>query len=191
MRLSWSHKLFFKINNLIGKSKFLDTLSYFCAHWLIYIVGASILSWGVFILAAEDPEAFIFMIKLLLTSLVTAEIISYGIALVWRHSRPIVEFPNIKTLLHSVEKWKSFPSDHTIIVFTIAFVTYMVGASFFLYALFLLLALAVSIGRIFVGVHYPRDVVGGIILSGIVVYLSPWILEIVTQPVYDVIKLFF
>lgn len=190
MKLSWSHKLFFKINNLIGRSRLLDMVSYFCAHWLIYVLGAAVLSWGAFVLAAIDQPSFIHMIKLLLTSLVTAIMISYTIAILWRHPRPIIEFPKIKKLLYTTETWKSFPSDHTIISFTLAFIPCMIGAPIVLCVVLLLVALCVSVGRIFVGVHYPRDIIGGIVVASVVVYVAPWILEVVTQPLYDIIKSF-
>lgn len=191
MKLSWSHKLFFKINNLIGQHTMLDRVGYFCAQWLIYIFGIVVLSWGVFVLSSVDEQEFIMMMKLLLTSLVTAELISFAIALLWKHPRPVIEFPDIKVLLHTVETWKSFPSDHTIISFIIAFVAFIVGAPLILCILFLIVACAISLGRVFVGVHYPRDVVIGIILAGIVVYISPWIVAVVTQPVYDIVKTLF
>ena len=191
MKLSWSHKLFFKINSLIGRSKFIDMVSYFCAHWLIYVLGAAVLSWGAFVLAVIDQSAFIEMIKILITSMVTAIILSYTIAILWRHPRPIIEFPEIKKLLTTSENWKSFPSDHTSIAFIFALVACSVGAHAILCGIFLLLALFVAVGRIFVAVHYPRDILGGIAVAGLVVYVTPLILKFITQPMYDTIKLFF
>ena len=117
MKLSWSHKLFFRVNAQVGKRKWVDGLMYFCAHWLIYIIGIMAMWWGAFSLVDEQPDLFVGFIKLLLTGLVLAEILSYGIALLWRHPRPYIEFPHIKYILKPVESWKSFPSDHTIFSF--------------------------------------------------------------------------
>ena len=191
MKLSWSHKLFFKINSLIGRSKLLDMMSYFCAHWLIYVLGAAVLSWGAFVLAVIDQSVFIDMIKMLITSMVAAIMMSYTIAILWRHPRPIIEFPKIKKLLYTTETWKSFPSDHTSISFIFALVACSLGAPVVLCVIFLVLASFVAIGRVFVAVHYPRDILGGIVVASLVVYIAPLILKFITQPMYDTIKLFF
>jgi undecaprenyl-diphosphatase len=66
----------------------------------------------------------------------------------------------------------SFPSSHTYIAFAIAISVFLYGHRR-LGALLFILAMLVAVGRIGVGLHYPSDVLGGIILgilSGIIVY---------------------
>ncbi len=74
---------------------------------------------------------------------------------------------------------KSFPSDHATLAFAIAMLLwyYHRKLSIGLFAL----AVLIGFSRIYVGVHYPTDVIGGAILgsaSGLVVgklsFLSPW-----------------
>jgi undecaprenyl-diphosphatase len=65
----------------------------------------------------------------------------------------------------------AFPSGHTTLVFTLATATYFFNKklAYFLYASGLIIGLA----RIAGGVHYPSDIVGGIILGiliGFIVY---------------------
>ncbi|MFA6427860.1 MAG: phosphatase PAP2 family protein [Candidatus Magasanikbacteria bacterium] len=187
--MSWSHKLFFKVNAQVGKRKWLDNIMYFCAHWLIYVIVIVVFWWGAFSLVSEDPSLFVVFIKLLLTGLVLVEIISYGVALLWRHPRPYIEFPDIKHILNPVESWKSFPSDHTIFSFVFALVVIHVGAPVFFCVSLLILATLVACGRVYVGVHYPRDIVGGLLLAIIFGLGAPWLLTHVTQPLYNVIRL--
>lgn len=62
-----------------------------------------------------------------------------------------------------LEHWSSFPSDHGTFVFAITCCFWLVsrpwGAVFGLYGLFACLA------RVFVGVHYPSDIVAGALLG--------------------------
>ena len=39
----------------------------------------------------------------------------------WQHGRPITELPQIRELITPLSNWKSFPSDHTAVAFTITF----------------------------------------------------------------------
>lgn len=185
--MSWSYRLFFKINSQIGKRLWFDRLMYFCAHWLVYIMGFIMLSWGAFFLENSD---FRMVVKLILTALFFATVFSYLLGYLWRHPRPIVEFPNIKTLLNTIETWKSFPSDHTLVSFSFAFSTILIDVTPWLTVILIIIASFIAFGRVWVGVHYPRDIIGGIIVAVLFVWISPWLLQNVTQPLYNAVRLF-
>ncbi|PIZ94715.1 MAG: hypothetical protein COX81_02815 [Candidatus Magasanikbacteria bacterium CG_4_10_14_0_2_um_filter_37_12] len=190
-RLSWSHKLFIKINKEVGHRLWLDNLMFFCAHWLIYILGIIVLGWGAFVLNDTSAILFDYLIKLLLTAILLAEVVSYSVAILWRHSRPVVEFPEIKLLLHTNQTWKSFPSDHTVISFILALVvSLLVGFNLFVVIL-LIMASLVAMGRVYVGVHYPRDILGGIFLAMVFAYFSPFLLNNFSQPIFSFSKQLF
>lgn len=165
MKLSWSHKLFLTINANVGKNKTLDRLMYFCGFWLIYFCLA-----GFFILAFEkfffvSISAAVNMVILLALSSLCAYAISYTIAWIWPHERPEKELPQVKKLFRTLGTWKSFPSDHTIAVTNIALVVILSTSSLSLASLFLLAAALVAMGRVYAGVHYPRDIVGGFFIA--------------------------
>jgi len=191
MKLSWSQKLFLKLNSRIGKSKIFDGLMYFCAVFLIYILGGMVLGWGAFILFDEDPSKFVLLIKLLLTVHIFAIGLSYLQAAFWRHPRPVVDFSDIKRIFRTIETWKSFPSDHMTISCSFAFVAVLVGAPLLFGIVLVSMALLVGFARVYCGVHYPRDIVGGAVWAFLFTWISPWLLENVAQPVYSAIKLFF
>lgn len=179
--MSWSQKLFLKINSLIGKNLFRDKVMHFIATWLLFILGFIALSWGNIFL---DPVDFKLFVKLLLTTIVLSMVLGRLLGLVWKHPRPIVEFPRIKELLVPLENWRSFPSDHTTISFIFAILAFFMGTSLGFIIFLLVGASLVAFSRIYVGVHYPRDIIGGIITAIIFSCLAFWLLGNVTEPVY-------
>ncbi len=76
--------------------------------------------------------------------------------------QPFAELPNVNKLVEKAVN-NSFPSDHTIIFFSfcITFWLFKRGWGF----LWGILAVLVGISRIWVGVHYPADVLVGAIIS--------------------------
>jgi len=179
--MSWSQKLFFKINSLVGKSKFRDQFFHFIANWLLFILGLIILSWGNIFL---EPTAFKYFIKLLTTAIVLSMVLGRLLGLVWKHPRPIVEFPQIKELFKPWENWRSFPSDHTAICFIYAFLAFSLGITPGFFIFLLLAASLVAFSRIYVGVHYPRDIVGGIISALIFSLAAPFLVKFITEQIY-------
>ena len=63
----------------------------------------------------------------------------------------------------------SFPSDHTSISFAIAFAVLMFDRTVGL--LFLAVAAVIGIGRLFIGAHYPGDVLGGVVVGLVAAYV--------------------
>jgi undecaprenyl-diphosphatase len=63
----------------------------------------------------------------------------------------------------------SFPSIHTLVSFVIAFGVYAYDKKMGAY--FIIAAALVSLSRVYVGVHYPFDILGGVILAWLSFYL--------------------
>ena len=95
--------------------------------------------------------------------------------------RPITELPQIKTLIHPMQNWKSFPSDHTAMAFIFALVMLFFGFPLWLVVVGFICAFTVAFARIFVGVHYPGDILGGIVLGVLVSYFSVYIYKILQE----------
>lgn len=78
--------------------------------------------------------------------------------------RPYLE--GVTTLLIPPSADPSFPSDHATAVFAIA-VTFLLGGMRKRGLLFLAAAFLVALSRVFVGIHYLGDVLGGALTGGI------------------------
>ena len=153
-----------KINSLVGKSPLLDAFGRAGAEWVI------IAMFGWFVSA--DLVAFSGRWRLALWPLLflgcawaVGWLIGLVIGLVVKKPRPYVDQQNIKLLFTPLMSWKSFPSDHAMSAWLIFFVAGIFQLPW-LWAL-LPLALWVSWGRVYAGVHYPFDIIGGVAVAGL------------------------
>ncbi len=92
-------------------------------------------------------------------------LISKTIGLVYFHPRPFMD--NLGTMIIHHKADSSFPSDHTTFTMSIAFMLLTFKSTRNLAIILTFLALLCGIGRIYVGVHYPFDILGGIIVAAI------------------------
>jgi len=65
--------------------------------------------------------------------------------------------------------WSSFPSDHAVVWFTLAFG--VLGLDRKLGALACVYALILSIGRVYAGIHHPTDIIAAAFIAGGVLWL--------------------
>ncbi|MBI2990345.1 MAG: phosphatase PAP2 family protein [Candidatus Magasanikbacteria bacterium] len=171
---SWSKKLFLKINVRLGRNRVLDAFMTFCARWLIvFLFGLSLffLSPGSLLPSINVYAFFGFLI----TGLMSVLALNFSFGLAWKHERPIIEFPHSKQLCRTWQTWKSFPSDHTALSFVLAFTIWTYSARLGIPIIAFVLAILISLSRVYVGVHYPRDILGGIFTAVICFLLSPWL----------------
>ncbi len=165
MKRSWSTDLFLKLNALQGVSHTLDILMFACANYLIYVLGFIV---GIRALWLWVPDQFIileYFILFIVIALACSLGTSWWIGWMWPHRRPIVEHPRIKQMFRPMSTWKSFPSDHTIASFILVEAMILFSAPLWLSILLLGMACAIGASRVYAGVHYPRDILGGVLFA--------------------------
>lgn len=104
--------------------------------------------------------------KLAATSALASGAVAYianqVIAAIWHRDRPCTVHPAAHTWV-TCKHDASFPSDHTSAAFAIAFAILLydrvVGG------LFLIAAAVLGVGRVLIGVHYPGDVLAGVLVG--------------------------
>jgi undecaprenyl-diphosphatase len=101
-----------------------------------------------------------------------ALLIAQPIANAIDRARPFVAHPSQSHLLVGRSTDPSFPSDHATGAFAIAVAIWLYDRT--LGTVFVALAVLMSFARVYVGVHYPGDVVGGAILGAAVALLLRW-----------------
>ncbi|HUT96274.1 MAG TPA: phosphatase PAP2 family protein [Candidatus Paceibacterota bacterium] len=158
--------LFEKINGLVYASKALDYIGMFFADYFQYIIGAIIiilLLWKknrIMILSAA--------ISVFLSRLVIAEIVK----IIIQRARPYVVLETANKIIFENADFKSMPSGHAAIFFALAMAIYFYNKK--LGVFFFVSAILISLARIFCGVHWPSDILVGVIIgivSGIIVDL--------------------
>ncbi|OGE18197.1 hypothetical protein A3F00_02790 [Candidatus Daviesbacteria bacterium RIFCSPHIGHO2_12_FULL_37_11] len=159
--------LFFKIFNLSGQNKILD---------LFMVTGANYVIFGIFFLclaafffgSIKDKKAFL----LTILSLFLGFILLKTIGTLIFEPRPFQTFSI--TPLVTLAPNDSFPSDHTLIASIIAFSYIFYKSKYGVPMGFA--SIWVGFGRVYSGVHYPFDILGGIIMGFLAVCLA-WIIK--------------
>jgi undecaprenyl-diphosphatase len=86
-------------------------------------------------------------------------LISQVITQLWQRPRPFVAHSHETILLVTRSSESSFPSDHAVAAFAIAFTVAFIGRR--MGAAFLAAATFIAAARVIAGLHYPGDVLGG------------------------------
>jgi len=97
---------------------------------------------------------------------------------VYYDPRPFVVGNFTPLIAHAPDN--GFPSDHTLLAAVLAFFIFYYNR--WLGAALLLVALAVGVSRVVAGVHHVADILGSIIIAGIVVTLVYYLLRPRAQP---------
>lgn len=162
--------LFFLIFNLSNKSPFSDFLMIFGAETLIYLVFILML-----VLTYKGKTSERKALILVLLSLPILVIIIKIIHLFYYETRPFIIYHFSPIIAYGDDA--SFPSRHASITSAIAF-SYTYFKSKWA-SLFLLFMLWVGLSRIYVGVHYPLDILGGFIVGIISLVISKQIIKLI------------
>ncbi len=152
------------LRHIVGVSKVTDWLIYFAAEYLPYLMAAALLY---FIFRSPGRKIY-FLALAALGSILSRGILTELIHFLFFRARPFVSL-SFNTLISQSPLEGSFPSGHMALLVPLGLTLWQFDRK--KGAWFLALTLIVGIARIIAGVHYPLDIIGGILI-GFVSFIS-------------------
>lgn len=154
-----NRNIFTAINHFAGNSKILDILGIAAAKYLpFFFIIVLIYLWF-----KEDENKPIALDALY--SAVLGLLLNYIITRIYFHPRPFM-IP-MGNLLISHTNDASFPSDHTTLMLSMAFLLFYFRKTRIIGAILFFLGLAGGISRVFCGLHFPFDILGSMIVGSV------------------------
>ena len=158
MNDSLDYDLFRAINGLTGRSQTVDAIMVGCAKFFPVVFALALLGLWLTWMPKNQRAAFLAGISALVA-------LGIGQLIGMAFPRPRPYLTHHVNLLISRTADTSFPSDHATLGFAVAILVWRhnrrVGT------VLLLLALLLAFARIFVGAHYPSDVLGGAVVGAL------------------------
>ena len=178
-----NNQIFFSLYNLTHKNSLFDKVVYFLGDTMPYIIIIATIIFLFYhheVFASENPvKAFKQKWKeivLVFFSGVLAWCVSSLLKLIIHSPRPFTAFSEVQTLFP--ETGYGFPSGHSTFYMALAFAMYFSHKKTG-YAM-MVLAVLVGLARIFAGVHFPLDILGGWLLGALIAYIVEIIYKKVT-----------
>ncbi|MFU2317699.1 undecaprenyl-diphosphate phosphatase [Rahnella sp. PCH160] len=156
-----NHLVFLWINATPDSPHALISLATFLANDLIIIVPLLIVGlwlWGQREQISQQRELVSKTTIALLFAMTTAKTLS----MLFPHARPFVEGFGYNFLHHAADE--SFPSDHGTAIFTFA-LSFLFWHRIWSGALLMVTAIAIAWSRIYLGIHWPMDMLGGLLVG--------------------------
>ncbi len=169
-----NYQLFKIINDWAGQYPLLDGLMIFVSQKSIFFYAL------ILILMWFRNERYMRIVIYAAITGCLGLLINFLVAQIYFEPRPFVTHSVHVLIKHAADA--SFPSNHTTGAFTLALAVFMRQSKIGYRLLFV--AILTGISRIFVGHHYPFDVLGSVIVAGLASVLvykaSPWLEPIIS-----------
>jgi len=157
--------LFNLVNQFAGKWICLDGFTIFFAEYFEYVLVLSLL----FFLAVAFRKYLKMIIQALISAVLARFVIVSFIRFILPRSRPFIE-NNINLLIDYPDK-ASFPSGHAAFYFALSTIVYLCNKKIGI--LFFIASFLICLARVFAGIHWPSDILAGIVVG----IFSGWLIH--------------
>ena len=155
------YRLYHAINEFVVDHDWLGRFLAVAENWAVPLLAVA--TFGLWLLARPGGDRkWKLASACALASAALALLINQVIGKVWHRERPFAAHPSAH-VWGSRSHDPSFPSDHASAAYAIAFAVFLfdrVAGS-----IFLLAATLIGFGRVFIGAHYPADVLAGVLVG--------------------------
>lgn len=156
--------LFHQINQFVGRWCWLNNLGIFFAEYFGYVLVFCLFLF----LVVKFKKHWKMVLQALISAVLARFVIVELIRWVWQRPRPFID-NNVNLLL--THNASAFPSGHAAFFFGLSTIVFLYNKK--IGALFFAGSILISLARIFVGIHWPSDILAGAvvgILSGLLIY---------------------
>jgi undecaprenyl-diphosphatase len=162
--------IFNLVNQFAGRWAWLDYCAMFCADMLGYVLIFVL----VLFLAINYRKYWKMVLEAIIAAVFTRFVLTTIIRWLWFRPRPFVAL-NFLPLIEQSPKEGAFPSGHASFFFALSTIVYFYNKK--AGAVFYVASFLIIISRVFVGVHWPSDILAGALLG----ILMGWILNMLSR----------
>jgi len=156
------------------KSVLLDDVAILIAQYLPYLMVAAVLVFAFYY--KDKRKRWFLLLEAAIAIILSRGIITELIRFIYYHPRPF-DFYKFTPLI--AESGASFPSGHAAFFFALAMTLYFWDKRWAM--VYFVLSLFIGAARVYVGVHWPLDILGGIIVGT----LSAYFVHMLLRPYFD------
>lgn len=170
--IDFDYRVFKIFNSLAGQSDASDFIFIALSEYVMYLMIAGL---AFFILLREkDRIRWIAALQALAAAFIGRALIVSLIRAFFFRTRPFVEGTVEQLVFHNPLEG-SFPSGHATVMFALGFSLLFTNTRWGL--VYLALAIVSSFARVIVGVHFPFDIVGGMLVAALSAFIAKLVFE--------------